>query len=79
MYYDKLTGNQYRITLRLFRDCGPNNVNNTGFDAQAVLAVYDGNGSLQFTTSPSFTGLTAMGRPSGPEAFSRMPVETKPG
>lgn len=56
MYYDKLTGNQYRITLRLFRDCGPNNVNNTGFDAQAVLAVYDGNGSLQFTTSPSFTG-----------------------
>lgn len=55
MYYDKLAGDQYRITLRLFRDCGPNNVNGTGFDAQAVMAVYDGNGALQFTTSPSFT------------------------
>ena len=30
-------------------------------------------------TSPSFTGLTRIGMPSGPVAFSRMPVATKPG
>lgn len=55
MYYDKLAGNQYRITLRMFRDCSANNVNGTGFDAQATMAVYDGEGAFQFTTSPSFT------------------------
>ncbi len=30
-------------------------------------------------TAPSCTGLTMMGLPSGPVAFSRMPVATKPG
>ena len=30
-------------------------------------------------TSPSFTGLTRMGLPSGPVAFSRIPVATNPG
>jgi hypothetical protein len=40
MYYDHLGGNQYRVTLVLYRDCGPDNANNTGFDAAAQLAVY---------------------------------------
>src|SRR5262249_35304092 len=30
-------------------------------------------------TSPSFTGVTIAGFPSGPAAFSRIPVATKPG
>ncbi len=44
MYYDHLGGNQYRVTLALYRDCGPDNQNGTGFDAQALFAVYDING-----------------------------------
>ncbi|MBL7951167.1 MAG: PKD domain-containing protein [Flavobacteriales bacterium] len=49
MYYDKLAGDEYRITLKLYRDCGPGNVNGTGFDAEAQLAVYNGLGLLQST------------------------------
>ena len=44
MYYDHLGGNQYRVTLTLYRDCGPDNINGTGFDPQALFAVYDING-----------------------------------
>ncbi|MFN3875097.1 MAG: PKD domain-containing protein, partial [Flavobacteriales bacterium] len=46
MYYDHLGGNQYQVTLRLYRDCGPDNVNNTGFDANAQIAVYTADGAL---------------------------------
>ncbi|MBK6882827.1 MAG: PKD domain-containing protein [Flavobacteriales bacterium] len=56
MYYDHLTGDQYRITLKLYRDCGPGNVNGTGFDTGAQLAIYDGNGILQFTETANFPG-----------------------
>lgn len=56
MYYDRLAGNQYRITLKLYRDCGPGNVNGTGFDAQAILAVYDGGGAFQFQQNVEFPG-----------------------
>ncbi len=56
MYYDHLGGDQYLITLKLYRDCGPGNVNNTAFDASAQIAVYDGNGIFQFSVSPPFTG-----------------------
>lgn len=35
MFYDHLGGNQYRVTLTLYRDCGPDNVNGTGFDGAA--------------------------------------------
>lgn len=41
MFYDHLGGNQYGVTLRLYRDCGPDNVNGTVFDSQAQLAVCD--------------------------------------
>lgn len=44
MYYDHLGGNQYQVTLTLYRDCGPDNVNGTGFDPFALIAVYDANG-----------------------------------
>lgn len=56
MYYDKLSGNQYRITLKLYRDCGPGNTNNTGFDANAELAVYNGSGVFQFAQNVSYPG-----------------------
>ena len=49
MYYDHLGGNQYLVTLNLYRDCGPDNVNGTGFDLQAQIAVYDAAGALQFS------------------------------
>lgn len=49
MYYDHLGGNQYQVTLRLYRDCGPDNTNNTGFDASAQIAVYTANG-VEFTS-----------------------------
>jgi len=46
MYYDHLGGSQYRVTLKLFRDCGPDNTNGTGFDFQAQIAVYNAAGVL---------------------------------
>lgn len=46
MFYDHLGGNQYRVTLTLYRDCGPDNVNGTGFDGAAQLAVYNAMGDL---------------------------------
>lgn len=56
MYYDKLAGNQYRITLKLYRDCGPGNANNTGFDATATIAVYDGAGAFNSVHSLPYPG-----------------------
>lgn len=46
MFYEQLAGNQYRITLQLYRDCGPDNTNGTGFDSQAQIAVYRANGAF---------------------------------
>lgn len=46
MYYDHLGGNQYRITLDLYRDCGPTNANNTGFDTQISIGVFNSSGVL---------------------------------
>lgn len=51
MYYDKLAGDQYRITLKLYRDCGPGNTEGTGFDSEVLLVVYNGDGLFQFTRS----------------------------
>lgn len=56
MYYDHLGGESYRITLKLYRDCGPGNVNNTAFDGEAQMTVFDGNGILQFTVGALFPG-----------------------
>lgn len=56
MYYDKLGGDQYRVTLKLYRDCGPGNTNGTAFDPAAKLVVFDGNGAQQFTIDVPFTG-----------------------
>ncbi len=44
LYYDHLGGDQYRVSLKLYRDCGPGNVSGTGFDASATLGVFGGDG-----------------------------------
>jgi gliding motility-associated-like protein len=56
MYYDHLGGESYLITLKLYRDCGPGNVNNTAFDGEAQMTVFDGNGVLQFIVGAIFPG-----------------------
>lgn len=60
MYYDHLGGNQYKVTLALYRDCGPDNQNGTGFDALALFAVYDINGIEITNVSVSDPGETVI-------------------
>lgn len=40
IYYDCLGGDNYRITVKVYRDCGPANVNNTQFDNPLRLSIY---------------------------------------
>lgn len=57
IYYDHLGGDQYQVTLKLYRDCDPNtNVNGTGYDATATIGVFTGDGTFLFTQSLSFPG-----------------------
>lgn len=56
MYYDDLGSNQYRITLDLYRDCGPSNTNSTGFDQQVTIGVFNGNGVFQFSQTLNYNG-----------------------
>lgn len=44
--YVHLGGNSYQVVLKLYRDCGPANTNNTGFDNFAWIGVFNGNGTL---------------------------------
>ena len=41
--YTCLGGNQYEIKVVIYRDCGPTNSNNTGFDQNGVVTIYDMN------------------------------------
>ena len=58
MYYDHLGGNQYRVTLDLYRDCGPDNQNGTGFDFEAQLGIFNSAGALLFTQDIADPGET---------------------
>jgi gliding motility-associated-like protein len=40
MYYTYLGGDQYEITLIVYRECGPANTNNQGFDPDNYLGVF---------------------------------------
>jgi len=60
MFYTHLGGNQYQVTLRLYRDCGPDNTNNTGFDGSAQLAVYTANGALFTNVNVDYPGETVV-------------------
>ncbi len=56
MYYDHLGGDQYRVTLVLYRDCGPDNANGTGFDPTASMAVYNAAGQVVTSSNVAFAG-----------------------
>lgn len=55
MYYTYIGNNgfgdaQYEVTLTVYRDCGPDNVNNTGFDENAQIGVYDSGDGSQYNS-----------------------------
>ncbi|MBL7951168.1 MAG: gliding motility-associated C-terminal domain-containing protein [Flavobacteriales bacterium] len=56
LYYDHLGGDQYQVSLKLYRDCGPGNVNQTGYDASAMLGVFGGDGSTVSIQNMAFPG-----------------------
>lgn len=43
MSYRCISPGRYHFTLKVYRDCGPNNSNNTPFDSDAVVTIYRGN------------------------------------
>lgn len=58
--YEDLGGGSYRIRLVVYRDCGPANVNGTGFDDAASVGVFNSNGQLviSFTIPLSFQNVS---------------------
>lgn len=46
IFYDCLGANNYRITVKVYRDCGPANTLGTPFDASLPLTIYDAAGNL---------------------------------
>ena len=56
LYYDCLGGNQYRITLKVYRDCGPNS--QAPFDNPANVSVFGPNNQLLQNLSLDFPGST---------------------
>jgi gliding motility-associated-like protein len=57
IYYDCLGNHNYRITLKVYRDCGPNNTLGTGFDQQAPIGIFN-NGVLQSVVNVGVGGIT---------------------
>lgn len=53
IFYDCLGGNEYRVTVKLYRDC---NSSGAQFDAQLPLSIFDGNGQLLTTEIIPFPG-----------------------
>lgn len=41
IYYNYLGNNEYEIILKVYRDCGPTNVNGTGFDLSASVGIFE--------------------------------------
>ncbi len=58
LHYAHQGGDSYLFTLTLYRDCGPGNVNGTGFDLQAELGVFDASGTYLFSQNATFPGAT---------------------
>lgn len=56
LYYDCLGGNQYKITLKIYRDCGPNS--QAPFDDPANISVFGSNNQLLVNLSLFFPGAT---------------------
>lgn len=47
IYYEKIGFDNYLVTLKIYRDCGPANTLGTGFDNIASVGVYQGNSLVQ--------------------------------
>lgn len=46
VYYDCLGGNNYKVTVKVYRDCGPANINETPFDENLPLTIYNASNTL---------------------------------
>src|SRR5687768_4313694 len=53
IFYDCLGGNNYRITLKLYRDCFSSGA---AFDSQIRLGVFDSTGTLKYMLNTPFPG-----------------------
>ncbi|MAJ98463.1 MAG: hypothetical protein CMD07_04220 [Flavobacteriales bacterium] len=55
--YSCLGDNLYEIRVVIYRDCGPTNTNDTGFDNNAIITIYDGDNSFinELETGPPQT------------------------
>lgn len=56
LFYDCLGGNNYRITLKIYRDCGP--LSEAPFDDPANISVFGANNQLILNLSLDFPGAT---------------------
>ena len=56
LYYTSLGNDQYDVTLKIYRDCGPSNTNGTGFDPSVEIGVFDASGGYLFSEFFSFPG-----------------------
>ena len=73
IFYEHLGGTQYRITLKVYRDCGPANTLGTGFDDQVYIGRWNGIGAVDnndvLTIPLSFTNVSnvpvVLGNPCG--------------
>ena len=46
LFYSHIGGDDHQVTLKMYRDCGPGNTNQTGFDASVEIAAYLPNGTF---------------------------------
>lgn len=60
MYYTYLGNDDYQVTLRLYRDCGPSNTNNTALDAVAAIGIFNSAGVLVNTVHFDLPAETTM-------------------
>ncbi len=62
MYYDCLGNNQYRVTLVMYRDCGPTNSLGTGFDPTVNIGVFENNSLITTFSmfSPTISNIPAI-------------------
>lgn len=63
VYYECLGNNQYRITMKVYRDCSNNGGNVAGFDIPAPMSVFDGNGNPVAVNGASNTVFAQMTGP----------------
>ncbi|CAN5451924.1 hypothetical protein BH09BAC1_BH09BAC1_25790 [soil metagenome] len=56
MFYECLGGNQYRITLKVYRDCFSNGPNVAGYDSPAFITIYNSSSVIIETVEVFFQG-----------------------